>query len=100
MVGEEITARITYVRDDGRINVSMRPLKQTAIDVDAESILALLYSRNGKMPYGDHTAPELIKERFKISKSAFKRALGQLIKTGYVEQREGWTYLLENKEDQ
>jgi len=98
MVGEEITARITHVRADGRINVSMRPLKQTAIDVDAENILALLYSRNGKMPYGDNTAPELIKERFNISKSAFKRALGQLIKTGYVEQREGWTYLLETPE--
>ncbi len=95
MVGEEITARITYVREDGRINVSMRPLKQTAIDLDAEKILALLYSRNGKMPYGDHTAAELIKERFNISKSAFKRALGQLMKTGYVEQRDGWTYLLE-----
>jgi len=98
MVGEEITARITHVREDGRINVSMRPLKQTAIDIDAESILSLLYSRNGKMPYGDNTAPELIKERFNISKSAFKRALGQLIKTGYVEQREGWTYLIETQE--
>jgi len=98
MVGEEITARITHVRADGRINVSMRPLKQTAIDIDAENILSLLYSRNGKMPYGDNTAPELIKERFNISKSAFKRALGQLIKTGYVEQREGWTYLMETQE--
>ncbi len=99
MVGEEITARVTHVRKDGRINVSMRPRKETAIDIDAEKILALLYSRNGKMPYGDHTAPELIKERFNISKAAFKRALGQLIKTGYVEQREGWTYLLEQLED-
>ncbi len=99
MVGEEITARVTHVREDGRINVSMRPRKETAIDIDAEKILALLYSRNGKMPYGDHTAPELIKERFNISKAAFKRALGQLIKTGYVEQREGWTYLLEQQED-
>ena len=99
MVGEEITARVTHVREDGRINVSMRPRKETAIDLDAEKILALLYSRNGKMPYGDHTAPELIKERFNISKAAFKRALGQLIRTGYVEQREGWTYLLEQQED-
>ncbi len=98
MVGEEITARITHVREDGRINVSMRPLKEAAISVDAEKILALLYSRNGKMPYGDNTAPELIKERFNISKSAFKRALGQLMKTGYVEQRDGWTYLLEDQD--
>jgi len=99
MVGEEITARITHVREDGRINVSMRPLKQEAMHSDVENILSLLYSRNGKMPYGDHTAPELIKERFQISKSAFKRALGHLIKTGYVEQREGWTYLIEREEE-
>ena len=98
LVGEEITARITHVRDDGRINVSMRPLKQTSINIDAENILSLLYSRNGKMPYGDNTAPELVKERFNISKGAFKRALGQLIRTGYVEQREGWTYLVDTQE--
>jgi len=94
-VGDEITARITHVREDGRINVSMRPLKQEAISADADAILSLLHSRNGKMPYSDATSPEIIKERFHISKAAFKRALGNLIKTGYVEQREGWTYLRE-----
>ena len=99
-VGDEITARITHIREDGRINVSMRPLKQEAINTDADAILALLYSRNGKMPYSDDTSSEIIKERFHISKSAFKRALGSLIKTGYVEQREGWTYLLEKDDTQ
>lgn len=94
-VGDEITARITHIREDGRINVSMRPLKHEAISVDADAILSLLHSRNGKMPYSDATSPEIIKEKFHISKSAFKRALGNLIKTGYVEQREGWTYLRE-----
>jgi predicted RNA-binding protein (virulence factor B family) len=97
-VGQEITARITHVREDGRINVSMRPLKQESIHTDADKILELLHSRNGKMPYSDATSPEIIKERFHISKAAFKRALGNLIKTGYVEQREGWTYLLNYEE--
>lgn len=96
-VGDEITARITHIREDGRINVSMRPLKQEAIDADGDAILSLLHSRNGKMPYSDDTSPEIIKEKFHISKSAFKRALGRLIKTGYVEQRDGWTYLLEKE---
>lgn len=99
-VGDEITARITHIREDGRINVSMRPLKQEAIKTDADAILALLYSRKGKMPYSDDTSAEVIKERFHISKSAFKRALGSLIRTGYVEQREGWTYLLEKDDMQ
>lgn len=94
-IGQEVTARVTYIREDGRINVSVRPLKEDAIDVDANNILDYLRERGGKMPYGDDTAPEIIKEKFNISKSAFKRAIGRLLKLGLVEQREGWTYLVE-----
>lgn len=94
LVGEEITARVTFIREDGRVNVSMRPLKQDAMDIDAEKILALLAARGGKMPYSDNTAPEVIRDKFGISKAAFKRALGRLLKNGKIEEREGWTYLL------
>lgn len=92
-VGEEIEARVTFVREDGRINVSMRPIKEEAIGADAEKILFLLQSRDGKMPYSDDSSPEVIKAKFNISKAAFKRALGHLIKAGVVEQKDGWTYL-------
>jgi predicted RNA-binding protein (virulence factor B family) len=92
-VGEEVSARITYIREDGRINISMRPIKEEAMDQDAQVILEVLNNRGGKMPYGDETAPEIIRDKFNISKAAFKRALGRLLKQGTVEQREGWTYL-------
>ncbi|MDT8902230.1 S1 RNA-binding domain-containing protein [Anaeroselena agilis] len=92
-LGQEITARVTFVRDDGRINISTRPVKQEAMDIDAEAILAMLRSRDGSMPYSDATPPETVKEKFRISKASFKRALGRLMKAGLVEQREGWTYL-------
>ncbi len=98
-VGEEVTARITFVREDGRINVSMRPLKQEAIDLDAEKIMVLLEGRGGKMPYSDDTNPEIIRQKFGISKASFKRALGRLIRGGLVEQREGWTYLVQINSD-
>jgi len=97
-VGEETTVRVTYVREDGKLNASMRPLKQEAMDIDAANILALLKGRGGSMPYSDDTAPEVLKQKFNISKAAFKRALGRLIKDGLVEQREGWTYLREQEE--
>jgi predicted RNA-binding protein (virulence factor B family) len=93
-VGDEVTARITFVREDGRINVSMRPLKEEAMDEDAEKIIVLLEGRGGKMPYSDDTGPEVIRQKFGISKAAFKRAMGRLIRNGQIEQREGWTYLL------
>ena len=92
-VGEEVTARVTFLRPDGRINVSLRPVKEKAILVDAEKIMLLLKDRNGKMPYSDATSAEVIKDKFQISKAAFKRALGHLIKQGLIEERDGWTYL-------
>ena len=92
-VGEEVTARVTFLRPDGRINVSLRPVKEKAILTDAEKIMLLLKERNGKMPYSDATSAEVIKDKFQISKAAFKRALGHLIKQGLIEERDGWTYL-------
>ena len=94
-VGEEIEVCVTFVREDGRINVSMRPQKEFAMDTDAEAIMEVLVSRGGKMPYSDDTSAEVIKAKFQISKSAFKRALGRLMKNGKIEQRDGWTYLKE-----
>jgi predicted RNA-binding protein (virulence factor B family) len=96
-VGAELTARVTYIREDGRLNVSMRPVKENAMDADAEKILKVLSSRGGQMPYSDSSPPEIIKDKFNISKAAFKRAMGRLLKEQLVEQKEGWTYL-KNKE--
>ena len=83
-----------FIRDDGRINVSMRPIKEKAINLDAQMLYDTLMARGGKMPYCDETASEVIRERFGISKSAFKRALGHLMKEGKVEQKDGWTCLI------
>jgi predicted RNA-binding protein (virulence factor B family) len=94
-VGEELTARVTFLRADGKINVSQRPLKEAAMDIDAEAILEVLRSRGGAMPYGDDSPPDVIKQKFNISKAAFKRALGRLLRVGLIEQRQGWTHLKE-----
>ena len=72
----------------------MRPIKEKAINLDAQMLYDTLTARGGKMPYCDETASEVIRERFGISKSAFKRALGHLMKEGKVEQKDGWTCLI------
>lgn len=97
-VGETVEMRVTYLREDGRLNASLRPPKEAARVEDADRILALLQEHDGKMPYTDATSPEVIQDRFQISKAAFKRALGRLLKEGLIVQRDGWTYLAqENK---
>ena len=92
-VGQELEARVTYVRPDGRINASLREAKEKALVSDADKILMFLQPNNGRMPYCDTSSPELIKGKFKISKAAFKRALGHLYKDGLIEMKDGWTYL-------
>lgn len=96
-VGEEITVRVTFIRDDGRLNVSMRPVKEEAMDQDAAGLLNYLESRGGKMPYSDDTAPEIIREKFNLSKSAFKRSIGRLLRSRLIEQRDGWTFLIDQQ---
>ena len=97
-VGEVVTARVTYVRQDGRLNASLREAKEKALVTDADAILALPASRKGRMPYSDKSSPEVIKDKFHISKAAFKRALGHLLKAGRIVEQDGWTLLREDWE--
>jgi len=92
-LGEMVEGRIIDVKEDGTINVSLLARKQESQDNDAARIYEYLLGRNGAMPYGDKSNPEDIKERFGLSKAAFKRALGKLIKEGKVYQEAGWTYV-------
>ena len=96
--GQEVTCRVTYLREDGRINCSMRLQKENALVADAEEIYSFLEKRGGKMPYCDSTHLEIIKQKFGISKAAFKRALGHLMKQSKIRQEDGWTYIIESPE--
>ncbi|MGW7158180.1 CvfB family protein [Paenibacillus taichungensis] len=96
-LGEKVKCRVTMVREDGRVNLAMSPLKEVGRNEDADKLLAFMKERpTGGMPYSDATPPDIIKQRFGISKSAFKRALGKLMKDGLVTQKENWTYLTES----
>lgn len=92
-LGQFLKGRIVHIRDDGRINISLRHVKEEALDPDGEKIIVFLQQRHGKMPYGDKTPPAVIKAKFGLSKAAFKRALGHLMKEHKVYQEDGWTYL-------
>ncbi|MGJ7910302.1 CvfB family protein [Neobacillus sp. LXY-1] len=92
-LGEKVEGRIIDVKEDGTVNVSLLARKQEAQDLDAERVYEYLMSRNGAMPYTDKSHPEDIQERFNLSKGAFKRAIGKLMKDGRVYQEGTWTYV-------
>jgi predicted RNA-binding protein (virulence factor B family) len=95
LIGQMLKGRISFLRDDGRINISLRKTKENALSDDSLRILAFLEERKGKMPYGDGTAPAVIKAKFGLSKASFKRSLGHLMKEKKIRQEDGWTYLVD-----
>jgi len=96
-VGSTVTGRIIDVKEDGTVNVSLLKRGHELLDEDSKKIYSYLESRGGSMPYTDKSQPSDIMKRFGMSKAAFKRALGRLMKEGKVYQEEGWTY---SKKDQ
>lgn len=92
-LGELVSGRVIMVKGDGTLNVSLRPMKKQGMTNDAEEILKHLEENNGVIPFSDKSDPDDIRGTFQISKAAFKRALGKLMKEGKIEQKDGKTYL-------
>jgi predicted RNA-binding protein (virulence factor B family) len=92
-LGQTVRCRVSFVREDGRLNGSMRERKEVQYGADAERLLRYLLERGGAMPYTDDTPADIIREKFSMSKSSFKRALGKLLKEQKIQQEEGWTHL-------
>lgn len=98
-LGQHVTGRVIDIKDDGTINVSLKPLKHERIDDDAKMIYEYLQKQGGKMTLNDHSHPEEIKEIFNLSKSAFKRALGRLMRDRKVNQNAHGTFITDEVDD-
>lgn len=97
-LGQSVQCRVSYVREDGRLNGSMRERKEVQYNEDADKLLRYMINRDGAMPYTDDTPADIIRDKFQMSKSGFKRALGKLMKERKVEQADGWTRIVKNDE--
>ena len=95
-VGQRITARVTNVREDGKINLSIRQKAYEQMDKDAEAVLRVIQEYDGVLPYNDKASPQLIERDFHMSKAAFKRAVGRLYRERKIEIRENGIRLTEN----
>ena len=87
-VGEDVTARVTQVKPDGRLSLSIRDKAYLQIEKDAQEILSIIDSYDGVLPFNDKVSPEIIKRETGMSKNEFKRAVGNLLKAGKIEIKE------------
>lgn len=84
-VGDKIQARVTKVKEDGKLDLSAREKAHLQMNDDAEMIMEVIEEFAGVLPFSDKASPEIIKREFGLSKNAFKRGVGRLLKEGRIE---------------
>lgn len=84
-VGDMVTARVAAVKEDGKLELSVRQKAYLQMGEDAEKLMEIIESYGGELPFSDKAAPDVIKRETGMSKNEFKRALGGLYKQRRVE---------------
>lgn len=87
-IGETLELRVRNVRPDGKLELSMRKTTHLQMEDDARKIMEALEENNGKLSLHDKSSPEEINDALGMSKAAFKRAAGRLMKEGAIEMTE------------
>lgn len=77
---QQISARVTGVKEDGKLDLGIRQKAHLQMSEDADKVLSLLREKKGFLPLHDKSSPEQIRETIGMSKNEFKRAVGHLYK--------------------
>lgn len=82
--GEQIEVRVSNVKEDGKLDLSLKDAPRLQIDKDGEKVLKALIKNNGSLPLNDDSSPEEITKVLGMSKSSFKKAAGRLMKRNVI----------------
>jgi predicted RNA-binding protein (virulence factor B family) len=96
-VGEELTGYIKKIRDDNKIDVTVRKGGLQDIADARARVLERLKEQNGFLALTDNSSPELIKEKLQMSKKLFKKAIGGLYKDEIIAMKHDGIYLRKKK---
>lgn len=95
-VGDRISARISGVKEDGKLDLSLREKAHIQIGADSKRLLEKLRENAGRLDFNDRADPALIREKMNMSKNEFKRAVGHLLKERYITIEENGIFLNDN----
>ena len=84
-VGDTVTGRIKKIREDGKADLMLREPAYIQMNEDADMVYDVIKSYKGVLPFTDKADKDLIKKEFGLSKNAFKRAVGKLLKDRKIE---------------
>ena len=98
-VGDQVKGIIKKIRDDNKIDVSLRQTGYRAIEPDGQRILVELGDNDGYLGLTDKSNSEIIRHVLQMSKKSFKRAIGTLYKARKIEIKDDGIYLIEEITD-
>lgn len=78
--GDRLKGYIKKIRKDNKIDLTLSKFGYKSIEPNAQTVLSLLEEHDGFLPFHDKSDPQHIYNTFKMSKKAFKKAIGTLYK--------------------
>lgn len=82
--GERLRGFVKKIREDGKVDVTLRKGGAEEAANDRETVLAALAAQSGFLPLNDKSSPEAIAGMLRLSKKSFKKAIGGLYKEGVI----------------
>lgn len=95
-IGDVIEAKVANVKRDGKLDLTLREKAYVQMDADAQKVLEVMNAYAGVLPFNDKASPQVIQREMKMSKSAFKRAVGHLYKERKIQLTETGIRLVES----
>jgi len=82
--GMEIPGYVKRLREDGKLDVTLRRVGAEGVSDGRDVILKVLAANGGSLPLHDKSSPTIIQKTLGMSKKTFKKAVGGLYKDGLV----------------
>lgn len=95
--GQKIEARVCAVKADGKLDLSIRKKIPEQMDRDAQFIMERIKKNGGELPFTDKADPERIRMELGMSKAAFKRAVGRLLRRKEIKIDENQGKILQSR---
>jgi len=98
--GQSVEVRVSNIKEDGKLDLSLKDAPRLQIDKDGEKILKVLIRNKGSLPLNDDSSPEEVNKILGMSKSSFKKASGRLMKRRLIIMTKNGIEMLSDDEKQ
>jgi predicted RNA-binding protein (virulence factor B family) len=95
-IGQKLKGFVRTIRPGGKLDLSLDASGYKRVAALTDQIVQALESNGGHLAFDDDSSPASIREKFGVSKKAFKQALGKLYKGRRIRFQHPGIQLLDN----